>query len=294
MVKYKKTKRAGLIVKDTRNLGKIDLNKECSEPSITTMWCRIARDGTDGQNYNEQSHSFFELHLCIEGECELWAGDKLCKLTADTYLLIPPRTRHRIISVSEDFTKLVWGFSISDDGLCGELASASEPCLIRAVPTPAAKTIELMLDEADDPSGFQAVSIIRHQLFYILILLIRDITGIRSDERSVKESHALMGELRRYVSENLSARVGLKDVSKWLYVSERHIERLCLSEYGVSFGELKRGIQHERIRELLSGTEYSLPDIAAAAGFADEYSMGKFFKRREGVSPARYRRWSKM
>ncbi|MBQ8321354.1 MAG: helix-turn-helix transcriptional regulator [Clostridia bacterium] len=278
-------------MKDTRNLGKIDLNKECAKPEITTMWCRIACDGKNGQNYNEQTHSFFELHLCTEGKCEIDVGGEVCKLTKGKYVLIPPIVRHRILSVSEDFTKLVWGFSILSDELCGRVSS--EPYKVREVPQCALVALELMLGEAEDPSGFQAVSIIRDQLFYILILLVRDITGIRADVRSVKEPRALMREMRRYVSENLSARVGLKDVSKWLYVSERHIERLCLSEYSVSFGEMKRSIQHERIRALLSGTDYSLSEIAACAGFADEYSMSKFFKRREGVSPARYRRQSK-
>ena len=48
--------------------------------------------------------------------------------------------------------------------------------------------------------------------------------------------------------------------------------------------------QAERIRELLEDTELSMDQIAAMTGFADRYSMGKFFKKHEGTPPGNYRK----
>lgn len=53
---------------------------------------------------------------------------------------------------------------------------------------------------------------------------------------------------------------------------------------------LRESLQMEKIRALLSETDMSLAAIAAEVGFADAFSLGRFFKRHEGLPPAAYRR----
>ena len=57
-----------------------------------------------------------------------------------------------------------------------------------------------------------------------------------------------------------------------------------------TFGEIKRRVKVEAITSLLGETELTMEEIAEATGFADRYSMGKFFKKNAGATPGAYRK----
>ncbi len=95
--------------------------------------------------------------------------------------------------------------------------------------------------------------------------------------------------IRDFIAENLSSSLSVSDIAAQFYMSERQLERICHEEYRVTAGELKRKLQAEKIRHLLSETTLSLAEIARLTGFSDRYSMSKFFKRVDGMPPASYR-----
>ena len=65
-----------------------------------------------------------------------------------------------------------------------------------------------------------------------------------------------------------------------------HEFRRC---YRVTAGEYLRGLRVERAALALAGTELSLSEVAAAAGFYDQSHMTNAFKRAIGATPAQYR-----
>jgi AraC-like DNA-binding protein len=56
---------------------------------------------------------------------------------------------------------------------------------------------------------------------------------------------------------------------------------------------LRRSLQFEEIKRLLHDTDLTFDEIAELCGFADRYTMGKFFRKYEGVPPGEFRRWSR-
>ena len=274
-------------------LGKIDLNVDSLPLPIETHWCRIVDDTPDSHNYNNQKHSFFELHIPLGGECEIELDGECYTLSFWKYLLLPPYRSHRLRRASEDFSKLVWGFSLKEQCLSDKLSEGCNSEWPRPLSKWLSYSLERLITEADNSTGFRSYALIKSALDSVLTYIIRDLTDLRSDEKNVKKSHAIMDEMCRFIRENLSARVGLRETSAWLYISERHLERLCHSEHSISFGEIKRSIQYERIRDLLVNSEFNLAEIAKESGFSDEYAMSKFFKRRTGTTPAAYRKSTK-
>ena len=274
-------------------LGRIDLNEKTADLPLETFWCRIDNDTQDSHNYNEQMHSFFELHIALCEECEFQLGEEHATLRHGEYLLLPPHTNHKLTVASKNFTKLVWGFAIHDVKIHSALAEACERVQTRPLREIAQKSLELLISESENTDDFQSFFLIKSNLFAILIHIIREMTKLHSDQRIYKKNRAIMAEMCRFVRENLKARIGLREASKWLYISERHLERLCLAEYNKSFSEIKRGIQFETIHKLLTTTDMPLSKISAEAGFSDEYTMNKFFKRTCGSTPAKYRKLHK-
>ena len=77
-------------------------------------------------------------------------------------------------------------------------------------------------------------------------------------------------------------------VAQYGYSSD-HLARLYKREFGYS---LKSGIvklKLNRIKSLLSSTNYSIVEIAQQCGFEDDNSFIKFFKYHTNTTPSNYR-----
>lgn len=81
----------------------------------------------------------------------------------------------------------------------------------------------------------------------------------------------------------------LDDVAARFGYSPRHLTLRFRERTGTSPIDYLIGIRLERARELLTRTSASLPDIAAAVGYADVYYFGRLFRKHTGLSPIRYR-----
>ena len=72
-------------------------------------------------------------------------------------------------------------------------------------------------------------------------------------------------------------------------LSPNHFSSLFHKVVGPSFREYLCRVRVEESKRLLLSTDYTLADIAAAMGFADQSSFCKAFKRIMGISPGKYR-----
>jgi len=78
---------------------------------IKIFWLRLIREN-EAYNVKEHSHSFFEIHYVTRGSFKIVVNDVEYEVKEDEYILVPPSIKHRIVSVSNDFHKLVWGFEV--------------------------------------------------------------------------------------------------------------------------------------------------------------------------------------
>ncbi len=272
----------------SKKLSKLNLNSSYPRLSFKSYWCRVAFDKYDIWNLKEHSHSFFELHLCLEGKCEFDAEGTKYTVTKGTYILLPPEKKHTILNVSGDFEKFIWGFKVKDEAISSALAESCPGHCPSQADKSIFHAIDIIMDNADKDE-FGALGIIDGQLHYILSMLIRQNTSLCTDEKAEKSSSSAAKEILSFIKSNLSANMSVSDISAQFYMSSRQITRICRKEYGKTIKELVTSARLEYIRELLSDRSYSLKDIALKSGFADEYSMGKFFKKHEGLPPGKYR-----
>jgi PAS domain S-box-containing protein len=77
-------------------------------------------------------------------------------------------------------------------------------------------------------------------------------------------------------------------------VSARQLQRRFLELFGVGVKEFALRARIQRAAELLRGGDAPLSRIALDAGFCDQSAFTRQFRRRTGLTPARYRRrWSR-
>lgn len=91
------------------------------------------------------------------------------------------------------------------------------------------------------------------------------------------------------MSSNLHKGLTLKLLAQFLGYSEKYCSDLFQSTMGESFsGYLKRR-RTDTASSLLTTTDKSVAEIAAALGFSDQFSFSHFFKRSTGRSPHEFR-----
>ena len=93
-----------------------------------------------------------------------------------------------------------------------------------------------------------------------------------------------------YMGDNLSGDLALRDIARAAKISPYHFSRLFKESTGLAPHQYVIRQRVEKARELLTGTDLPLHEVASTAGFAHQSHMGRHLKRILGVSPTRLRR----
>ncbi|HEX5733983.1 MAG TPA: AraC family transcriptional regulator [Blastocatellia bacterium] len=102
----------------------------------------------------------------------------------------------------------------------------------------------------------------------------------------------LQGWLRNakdLLHDRFSETITLDEIAEQVGVHPVHLARAFRRRYCCSLGEYQRRLRVEHASRQLVTTRCSLADIALAAGFADQAHFTRVFKKRTGLTPAKFR-----
>ncbi len=85
-------------------------------------------------------------------------------------------------------------------------------------------------------------------------------------------------------------RSSLRELAASAHLSPAHFCRLFRSVVGCTFSEYQRRVRIDLAAELLTGSDRTVADIAAATGFASQSHFNRAFKQLKGAAPAVYAR----
>lgn len=241
-----------------------------------SFWCRVAED--DKFNLKQHQHSFFELHCCLSGETEIEIEGQNYLLRSGWYLLIPHGVQHRIVRVSEDYSRFVWGVEV------GGLKAPARRAVFRSLTDEEKGLLQIInlcaSKGSANLSGEIAASL--GALFFSL----SETSGSAVDNTAKKvEIFALVN---RYVRDNLSQIEGIEEVAAQFFLSSRQLSRICEKETGVSFGKHLKQMKMEKAKELLE--KHTVRETAELLGFSDEFSFSRSFLKTVGETPAQVRK----
>lgn len=101
--------------------------------------------------------------------------------------------------------------------------------------------------------------------------------------------HALLRDAAAYIAGHLDADLSVSTLAARAGVSERHLARMFLCEFGVTPGRFVRRARAEAAAHLLTGTDLTVEAVAARSGFRSAESLRQAFQSIYGVSPSLYR-----
>ncbi|MCG8312162.1 MAG: AraC family transcriptional regulator [Pseudomonadales bacterium] len=139
---------------------------------------------------------------------------------------------------------------------------------------------DLQIDSVNYHTGHSDRNLFRRTEQWATNLLIQ----LRSQDRIAKEvSDHVLAVLE-------SGAPSIEDIAKKMHCSGRTLQRR-LAERSLSYQMLLDSIRSELAIELLSSTELPITQIATRAGFSDDSTFHRAFKRWTGESPSRFRQF---
>ena len=121
-------------------------------------------------------------------------------------------------------------------------------------------------------------------LFRTLIdyITVREFAMLRSDH--------LRSEIDRYIAGHLDGELRLPDMARSIGRSVSTISQFLRRNYATNFKELVISARLERAERFWrEHPDASVAEASGAAGFADQFYFSRVFRKRRGISPARFR-----
>ena len=113
--------------------------------------------------------------------------------------------------------------------------------------------------------------------------------GIKDNARSIVDKHRKLRPAILYLEQHCHEPVRLEDVARIAFLSPSRFRHLFQETMHVGFKEYVIGLRYQMALRMLSTTDISVEEIAAACGFSNLNRFYKLFRQREGVTPTAYR-----
>lgn len=243
-------------------------------------------------------HSYFEI-------CYAWQGRGLFRINGVDYpvnagevFVAKPDEPHEIISSEDDPLGIYfWSYTLvpppspTEQGDIDALLYAFMDSRRWVHPSPPMqRTLELLTEEIvrREPGYAQAIEALVSKLLLDTARAVTDVISSGQPEHNVNE--ALVRDMVRYLHDNYSRAIRVRDVAAQVHLSERHTNRLFRQVMGVSIKEYLTNFRLEIAAQLLLNRQSSVTEVAYATGYHDVRYFITLFRQHTGFTPAAFQR----
>ncbi len=133
-----------------------------------------------------------------------------------------------------------------------------------------------------------------HHICKGLLLRIFAIISTKYDFSLSKDQRKTMNwlifeEVSAYIRKN-HADIKIQDLTDAFHFQEDYFNRLIKSKTGLTYSAFLQQIRLERAEHLLTSTQKSVEEIAAAVGYRNKGYFYKIFQEKYGITPSKYRK----
>ena len=96
--------------------------------------------------------------------------------------------------------------------------------------------------------------------------------------------------INEYICSNFMHDITVQSVASALNYSPRHLQRIIMEYYSVSFSDLLIQYRLAMAKSLLGLSDYSIETVSEKCGFSSIRSFEKNFKERLGITPTAFRK----
>ena len=112
---------------------------------------------------------------------------------------------------------------------------------------------------------------------------------LNSRQKRSRDYSPIIQRVIRYIRDNLNGSISIRQFCEQTNMNPTYIGRLFREELGMYFSEYVSNLRINKAKLLLESTTYSVSDIARQVGIYDVSYFVQCFKKKERVSPMKYR-----
>lgn len=244
-------------------------------------------------------HSFFEVCYAYAGSGTFQINGVIYPVQAGDVFIARPAEPHEIISSEADPLGIYfWSYTLVPpqsktppnpiDALLH--AFFTTPQWVSADVPAMERTLEMLTEEIA-LKGIGYGESVRGLVIKLLLDTARAVTPLSLPEDAPAHSptEAIVKDIARYLRDNYSRPVMVRDVAAQVHLSERHTNRLFRQVMGVSIKDYLTDFRLGVAKQLLVNRQLGVSEVAYATGYRDVRHFITIFRQRTGFTPAAFR-----
>ncbi len=254
-------------------------------------WAKMVSSENESLFTKYTKHTFYEIQYALQGKSGfLLEEEKRLLLSPDQFTLIPPNTYHQITESDAVGARFIMAFSFEGTGL----TLPKEPAVWDASPR-MQQFLLLLLEKSKEDSPLTR-ELLDALISGFLLEVLDHILAEASQEvppATTEGTHPLVQEALSIIKRSNGIGIGVETVAEEVGVSPRHLNRLFQEHLERTVSSAIAQQKLKKIEWLAASSSLSLNEIADLCGFADEYAMNKFFRKRTNTTLSQYRKINK-
>ena len=238
------------------------------------------------------SHAHYEIYYLYKGSRTFLLSNAIYVLQAPVMVVIPPYTMHK--TEGGPFER--YNINVSADYLNDfERDVLDEIALRRITPTEQGSRVLLGLlremaaiDKKQKRSEYEI-----NALFSYFVYLMSKSKGKPDEISDENKMSPLVLRIINYFNESYGNRITLEDLSRDFFASKTTLIYHFKKYTNCSPIDFLLSVRITKAKEQLVNTKKSIEAIAHDCGFSSANYFGLIFKKKEGISPANYRKYQK-
>ena len=249
------------------------------------------------------SHSFAELHFSLNGFAVYqFANNLTIKLDQGSWLFIPINYPHKIIEYSNKYVKYSCSFNVNaskQNPLHPDIAyqTLSEIIVFKEpkkgeISKASKHYIKQIYDKICDTNPLSTLTI-KSLTSAIILDTVYTLNEKAYPEIKKQENDARLPIAIQFIKDNIYRQISSEDVAQKVYLSHRQLNRIFLNNLSVTIAEFIFEQKCDEAKKLLTSTGLPIHEISEKLGFSDQSYFIRFFKKRAGITPYKFRMNSK-
>lgn len=233
------------------------------------------------------THHFAELIYVLDGQGRFYMENSISPISAGALIIVPPNVEHTEKSYpSHPLEYIVLGI----DGITFQNESESDGRLIFSYGkrTDILDILRLLLEEAKEEK--EGRSLACQDLLEVLLIRIFRAQKLIPTPYAATKMTKECGIVRRYLDSNYADSITLESLASLAHMNKYYLVHAFTKYTGLSPINYLNTKRLEISRELLTGTNHSIAQIASLVGFSSQSYFAQSFKKETGISPAQYRK----
>ncbi len=240
------------------------------------------------------SHPHFEIYYLSKGERMFFLSNSLYKITAPTLVVIPPYVMHK----TEGGPFFRYNVNVAENYLNPFEADVLKELSLKIIlpNTKQNEEISDLLEKLATPyKNSKYSNTVTQILFSYFVLKLSELKAGQTENITLQNNRVppLVLKIINYLNENYSKRITLDMLAQEFFVSAPAIIYNFKKYTNCAPIEFLLNIRLNKAKQLLVSTNTDIGKIADICGFSSANYFGLIFKKKEGISPAKYRKHKK-